>query len=57
MKIEDKRSTTSWVPAVEILNEAIPLFGKQNFAGIRKVVLLDRDYHPGEAGLGCYPIG
>ena len=54
MKIKDKRSTTSWVPAVEILNEVLPHFRKQNFAGIRRVVLLDQDYHKGPKGLGRY---
>jgi len=54
MNIDDKRSTTSWVPAVDILNEALPHFRKQNFAGIRRVVLLDQDYHKGPEALGRY---
>lgn len=54
MRIEDKRSTTSWVPAVEILDAAIPHFRKQNFASIRKVVLLDQDYHKGPQAIGRY---
>jgi hypothetical protein len=54
MKIEDKRSTTSSVPAVEILNEVLPHFQKRNFAGIRSVVLLDQNYHKGPAALGRY---
>ena len=54
MKIDDKRSTTSSVPAVEILNEALPCFQKRNFAGIRKVVLLDQDYHKGPEAWGRY---
>lgn len=54
MKIEDKRITTSSVPAVEILNEALPHFLKRNFVGIRKVVLLDQNYHKGPEAWGHY---
>jgi hypothetical protein len=54
MQIKDKRSATSWVPAVDILNQVLPLFREQNFAGIRRVVLLDQDYHKGPEGLGRY---
>ena len=54
MKIDDKRCTSSWVPAVEILNEVIPFFREQNFAGIRRIVLLDQDYHKGSKALGRY---
>jgi len=52
MKIEDKRSTTFSVPAVEILDEALPHFQKRNFADIRKAVLLDQNYHKGPPAMG-----
>ena len=45
MKIEDRRVNPSWVPAVQVLKEVIPLFKQEHFAGIRKIVLLDDDYH------------
>lgn len=45
MKIVDNRDTTSWVPAVDILNQVIPHLERQHFTGIRSVVLLDNDYN------------
>jgi hypothetical protein len=45
VKIEDRRVTSSWVPAVQILEEVIPLFRQEHFGGIRRIVLLDHDYH------------
>lgn len=45
MKIEDRRVTSSWVPAVQVLEEVIPLFRQEHFVGIRRIVLLDDDYH------------
>jgi hypothetical protein len=45
MKIDDRRVTTSWVPAVQILEQVIPLMKHEHFAGIRSIVLLDTDYH------------
>jgi hypothetical protein len=45
MEIEDRRVTSSWVPATAILTRTIPLAPKSHIAGIRKIVLLDDDYH------------
>jgi hypothetical protein len=45
MKIEDHRNHSSWVPAASILEEFIPRFDKRYFVGIKKVILLDYDYH------------
>ena len=45
MKIDDRRVTSSWVPAVQVLEQIIPLMRKEHFAGIRSIVLLDHDYH------------
>lgn len=44
MNILDKRKTSSWVPAVEILEQIVPLFRKEHFYGARNIVLLDEDY-------------
>lgn len=44
MEIIDKRKSTAWVPAIEVLNEALPVFRKENFKGIRNIVLMDKDY-------------
>jgi len=45
MKIKDKRETSSWLPAVPILEAIVPLIKKEYLVGIDSVVLLDRDYH------------
>jgi|GEM_PF-3513120 len=45
MKIEDHRNNLIWVPALEILNEFIPKINQKYFIGIKKIILLDLDYH------------
>ncbi len=45
MKIDDRRVTSSWVPAAQVLEQIIPLMRQEHFAGIRSIVLLDNDYH------------
>jgi hypothetical protein len=45
MEIEDLRKDSSWMPAVSILEEFIPKLNPTYFAGIKKVILLDKDYH------------
>jgi hypothetical protein len=45
MEIEDLRRNSSWMPAVSILEEFIPKLDPTYFAGIKKVILLDNDYH------------
>jgi hypothetical protein len=44
VEIEDLRQDSSWVPAVSILEEFIPKFNPSHFIGIKKIVLLDKDY-------------
>ena len=44
MKIEDNRKASSWVPAISILEEFIPKIDQKYFIGIKKIVLLDKDY-------------
>jgi hypothetical protein len=44
MEIEDLRRDSSWVPAVSILEDFIPKFDPNYFVGIKKIVLLDKDY-------------
>jgi hypothetical protein len=44
VEIEDLRKDSSWVPAVSILEEFIPKFDPSHFIGIKKIVLLDKDY-------------
>lgn len=45
MEIEDLRKDSSWMPAVSILEEFIPKLDATYFAGIKKLILLDNDYH------------
>jgi hypothetical protein len=45
MEIEDLRKDSSWMPAVSILEEFIPKLDPAYFAGIKKLILLDNDYH------------
>ncbi|MDY6856487.1 MAG: hypothetical protein SWO11_17645 [Thermodesulfobacteriota bacterium] len=45
MKINDKRITSSWIPAVSILEEIIPHIKNSYLVGIRSIILLDKDYH------------
>jgi hypothetical protein len=45
MQIEDLRKDSSWMPAVSILEEFIPKLDPTYFAGIKKIILLDNDYH------------
>jgi hypothetical protein len=54
MKIEDKRERSSWVPAVQILEQIISPIPKDQLVGIRRIVLLDRDYHKSGGAAGCY---
>jgi hypothetical protein len=54
VKIEDRRQETMWINAKEILETIIPTLSAKNLVGIRKIVLLDNDYHRGEKGLGRY---
>ena len=54
MKIEDKRETSAWVPAERILAEVIPHMPTKWTRGIRKLVLLDKDYHPHRDAAGRY---
>jgi hypothetical protein len=44
VEIEDLRKDASWIPALSILEEFIPKFDPSHFIGIRKIVLLDKDY-------------
>ena len=43
--IVDQREISAWVPAVETLNRVLPLFKPRCLAGIRRILLLDHDYH------------
>jgi len=45
MEIEDLRKDSCWMPAVSILDEFIPKLDPTYLAGIRKLILLDNDYH------------
>jgi hypothetical protein len=45
MEIEDLRKDSSWMPAVSIFEEFIPKLDPTYFAGIKKLILLDNDYH------------
>lgn len=54
MKVEDKRERSSWVPAVQILEQIISLIPKDQLVGIRNIVLLDRDYHKSGGAAGRY---
>lgn len=45
MKINDQRNDTVWVPAIDILQEYIPLMDNRFFNGISEIILLDEDYH------------
>ena len=45
MKIEDQRKETSWVPVISILQEFQPKLDQKYFIGIKKIILLDEDYH------------
>jgi hypothetical protein len=57
IEIENQRGESSWVPAIEILREAIPHISDKNSPGIRKIVLLDKDYHGNRrAGARYVPI-
>ena len=42
--IVDQREISAWVPAVETLNRILPFFARR-LPGIRRIVLLDHDYH------------
>jgi len=44
MEIEDLRKDSSWIPAISILEEFIPKLDPAYFIGIKKIVLLDKDY-------------
>ena len=54
MKIEDKRNTSKWVPADKILAEIIPHLLPKWTRGIRRIVLLDRDYRRHNEAAGRY---
>lgn len=45
VEIEDVRANSSWAPAVSILETFMPKIDPKYFVGIRKIVLLDKDYH------------
>ncbi len=45
VKFEDNRENSKWVPAIPILEEFIPKINQKHFIGIKKIVLLDNDYH------------
>jgi hypothetical protein len=45
MRIEDQRTETSWVPAISILEKFQPKLDQKHFIGIKKIILLDEDYH------------
>ena len=51
--IEDLRETTRWVPARHTVEAVLPLIGIENLAGIRKIVLADRE-GPKEDSLARY---
>jgi hypothetical protein len=48
--IEDCRTRTPAVPAIEVLQRIVPLIPADYLRGIRKIVLLDRDYRGMKAG-------
>ena len=54
MTIEDKREKCSVVPAVEILGQIVPSVPKNYLTGIRKILLLDEDYHGQGGALARY---
>ncbi len=54
VKIIDKRKINTQIPAVSILNQAIPVLKKKNFAGIRNIILYDEDRRKGKKALGTY---
>ncbi len=54
MKIEDQRKETSWVPAISILEEFQPKFDQKYFVGIKKIILLDEDYHTNDVFSKAY---
>ena len=54
MKVVDERDSTKFLPIVEIVDEIVPLFRKQHFVGIRRLVLLDEDYRRGRGAAGRY---
>lgn len=45
MEFQDLRSNSSWLPAISILEEFIPKLDPTYFVGIKKIILLDTDYH------------
>jgi len=54
IKIIDKRKINTQIPAVDILNQAIPVLKKRNFNGIRNIILYDEDRRKGKNALGTY---
>ncbi len=50
MKIEDNRNTSTWAPAIPILEKFIPRIDQKNFVGVRKIVLLDKQWSKGKNG-------
>ncbi len=54
IRIEDKRSKTAAVPAIEVIRKVLAHMAPKHLSGIRRIVLLDEDYHSGEEGLGRY---
>src|SRR5882724_7536062 len=54
--IEDIRRRTPDVPAVECLARVVPLIPRDYRRGIRKIVLLDRDYRGLKAGGRYVPV-
>lgn len=54
MRIEDLRDKTSWVPAISILEEFQPKFDQKYFVGIKKIILMDDDYHTNDIFIKAY---
>lgn len=54
MEIVNKLDKSKCIPVVDILNRIIPLFRSENFVGIRRIVLLDKNYHDQTHARGLY---
>lgn len=61
LEIVDNRIELTWVPAERLLRQALPCFKSSALAGIRRIVLADRDPRPkkrsGGARARYSPIG
>ncbi len=53
-RIDDKRQEITTIPIVSLLRKILPHFKEKHFWGIRKIVILDRDYNNGPKGYARY---